>query len=246
MPRFLPLHSPLSFTVKDCEVTGCLLSPVAKTTVGVIARDWSDWLSALAFVPLVPTWVWILDCKWERVARTVLPNAAFINGFTSSLPPVDILLLSGVTLLNCSISLKNCPSSLILSTSRLKVAFGWISRFWKLPHRMTGGCTDGVWKVYSLHRASFVSPPCLFTSPSLPAGSLRRVLNTSASGGCNISLPSADRVRLLDDVCKLNHLKSLFSVPSVFYPSGWRSRRLSFPECSNYGISHRLFIVLCL
>ena len=55
MPRSLPLHSPLSFTVKDCEVTGCLLPPVAKTTVGVIARDWSDWLSALAFVPLVPT-----------------------------------------------------------------------------------------------------------------------------------------------------------------------------------------------
>ena len=48
---------------------------------------------------------------------------------------------------------------------------------------MTGGCTDGVWRVYSLHRASFVFLPCLFTSPSLPAGSIRRVLNTSASGG---------------------------------------------------------------
>ena len=68
---------------------------------------------------------------------------------------------------------------------------------------MTGGCTDDVWIVYSLHRVSFVSSPCLFTFPSLPADSLRRVLNTSASSGCNISLPSANRVRLLDDVCKM-------------------------------------------
>ena len=111
---------------------------------------------------------------------------------------------------------------------------------------MTGGCTDDVWIVYSLHRVSFVSPPCLFTSPSLPADSLRRVLNTSASSGCNISLPSANRVRLLDDVCKLNHLKSLFSVPSVFLlPVGVLDGFLSL-SCSNYGISHRLFIVLCL
>ena len=63
MPRILPLHSPLSFLVQDREVTGCLFPPVATTTVGVILRDWSDWFSALAFVPLVPTWVWILDCK---------------------------------------------------------------------------------------------------------------------------------------------------------------------------------------
>ena len=143
MPRLLPFHSPLSFLVKDREVTGCLLPPVATTTVGVIARDLSDWLSALAFVPLVPTWVWILDCKWERVARTVLPTAAFINGFTSSLPSVDILLLSGVTLLNCRISLLECPSSLILSTSRLRAAFGWISRFWKLPHHMIRALSSG-------------------------------------------------------------------------------------------------------
>ena len=57
MPRILPLHSPLSFLVQDREVTGCLLPPVATTTVGVIARDWSDWFSALAFVPLVSTWL---------------------------------------------------------------------------------------------------------------------------------------------------------------------------------------------
>ena len=49
MPRSLPFHSPLSFTVKDCEVTGCLLPPVATTTVGVIARDWSDWFSGFGF-----------------------------------------------------------------------------------------------------------------------------------------------------------------------------------------------------
>ena len=129
MSRPLLLHSPLSFRVQDCAVSGYLVPSVATTTVGAIARNWSDWLSALAFVPLVPTWVWILDCKWEKVARQVLPTATFINGFTSSLPSVDILLLSGVTLVTCRITLFDCPSSLILSTSRLRVAFGWIPRF---------------------------------------------------------------------------------------------------------------------
>ena len=63
MPRILPLHSYFSLLVQDREVTGFLLPPVATTTVSVIARTWSDWFSTLAFVPLVSTWVWILDCK---------------------------------------------------------------------------------------------------------------------------------------------------------------------------------------
>ena len=84
------------------------------------------------------------------------------------------------------------------------------------------------WKFYSLHRVSLVSPPCLVTSQSLPSGSLRRVINSSASGGRDMSQPSAAQVGLLDQVFKLNHLKSLFSLPSAFLSSGWCSRRLSF------------------
>ena len=75
-----------------------------------------------------------------------------------------------------------------------------------------------------------MSSPCLATSRSLPSDSLRRVINSSVSGGRDIAQPSAARVGLLDSVCKLIHFKSLFSLPSVFSSSGWCYRRLSFPK----------------
>ena len=60
MPRSLPSYFPFSFHVTVNSVKGSLLPMEASTIVGIIARDWCEWLSVLAFVPLVPTWVWIL------------------------------------------------------------------------------------------------------------------------------------------------------------------------------------------
>ena len=76
------------------------ISPGHLNTVGIIAREWYEWLFTLAFVSLVSTWVWILDSKWERVARNTFPRASFINGLSTSLPSVDILLL-GFTPMSC-------------------------------------------------------------------------------------------------------------------------------------------------
>ena len=105
MPRLLTFYSLLSFHKTGSSVKGFLLPPATSTTVGIIARDWCEWLSALAFVPLVPTWILILESKLNRVARKAFPNASFINGSSTSLSPMYILLLSGVTLPKCRVSL---------------------------------------------------------------------------------------------------------------------------------------------
>ena len=197
MLRFLLFYSPLSFHVTGNSVKTSILPLAASTTVCVIARDWCEWLPALAFVPLVPIWVWILESKWDKVARQKIP----LLPFSTDLLP---LYLGGCSpywwryFTSMSGLVKDCPSILILSTSRLRDSFGWISRFKRLPHAKIGRCTDDAWKIYSFHSVSLVSPPCLVTSPFLPAGSLRRVIHTSTSGGCNISQPSADQVNFLD------------------------------------------------
>ena len=52
-----------------------LSSPPSRVnyTVGIIAREWCEWLPTSTFVPLVPTWVYIFVSKWERVARKAFP-----------------------------------------------------------------------------------------------------------------------------------------------------------------------------
>ena len=107
MPRLLLLHSPLSFQVSNNAVIGALIPPVTSTAVGIIAREQCEWLPALALVPLVPTWIWMTDIKWERVVKKLFPTTSFINGFSTSLPPVDIILLGRVTLHQYRISLKD-------------------------------------------------------------------------------------------------------------------------------------------
>ena len=99
------------------EVVGCLLSQGTSASIGIIASTWGEWLPALQFVPIQPTWVWILDNFWEKILKRLYPRVVFISGLTSPLPPVDVLLLSRVTLGQCNISLEHCPFSLILSTA---------------------------------------------------------------------------------------------------------------------------------
>ena len=58
------------------------------------------------------------------------------------LPPVDILLLSKITLSQCHVVLDQCPASLLLSSLRLPSIKGWVHRFWRVKHSLVGGCTD--------------------------------------------------------------------------------------------------------
>ena len=37
--------------------------------VGLIAQEWCDWLPAFAYIPMQPTWFWIIDPKWESIVK---------------------------------------------------------------------------------------------------------------------------------------------------------------------------------
>ena len=80
------------------EVVGCLTSQGPSVSIGIIAATWGEWLPALQFIPIQPTWAWILDNFWKRFLQRLYPRVVFISGLTSPLPPVDVLLLSRVTL----------------------------------------------------------------------------------------------------------------------------------------------------
>ena len=83
-------------------------------TFGLICSEWCEWLPALPFVPILPLWIWCHSIRWCQILAKVLPNITFVDGFTTPLPAVDVLLLSRVTLGQCNILLKHCPASLIL------------------------------------------------------------------------------------------------------------------------------------
>ena len=166
-PRIFPLHNTLfvesttSACAKGGEVSDHLQisSTIQYLKLGLISLEWSEWLPALLFVPIEPTWVWVFSKKWERILRRCFPCANFVNGFDNVLPPVDILLLSKVTLAQCQISLDHCPCSLILATIRLRDRLWWIRRFWDVKHTFVGGCSDGHCRIHSLHRSNTVYAP---------------------------------------------------------------------------------------
>lgn len=85
--------------------------------IGIVALEWSDWLPALSFIPLIPLWIWILDPRWKAISVELFPEFTFIDGSTTSLPTVDILLLSSVLLSRCTIALSSAPFSLLVTTA---------------------------------------------------------------------------------------------------------------------------------
>ena len=154
---------------KGREVFGTLSDNTNSSLVGIVAKGWNDWLLSLAFIPLTPVWIWIFDKNWERISHRLYPSVVFIDGFTSPLPPVDILLLSRVTLRQCNITLALSPFSLILSTCKLRSSLDWIHKFWPVSHSHTGGSTDDRWVLHSLHRLGYASLSLWTSFPSLPA-----------------------------------------------------------------------------
>ena len=96
----LVLNTRSTCFAKGGEVFGTLSTNTNSSLVGIVAKGWNDWLLSLAFIP------------------------SFIDGFTSPLPSVDILLLSRATLRQCKITLARSPFSLVLSTCKLSSSLG--------------------------------------------------------------------------------------------------------------------------
>ena len=125
------------------EVVGCLRSQSQPVSIGIIASTWAEWLPALQFVPIKSVWVWITNNFWEHFLKRLFLRVVFISGPSFSLPPVNVLPLSQITLGQYNIDLHHCPASIIISTSRIRVLLGWIRKFWRIFHADVGGCTDG-------------------------------------------------------------------------------------------------------
>ena len=152
----------------------------------------------------------------------------FISGPSSSLPPVDVLLLSQITLGQCNIYLYHCPISLILSTSRLRIPLGWGRQFWRISHANVGGCIDGHLVLYSASRLGLaVALPPHSSTDFLTRDNERRVMCSTISNRQHISNPLAGSSSLVDTLFSLGITGLFFIVPSVYSPPGWCHRRLS-------------------
>ena len=115
------------------EVVGSLdLAQSSSMNIGLIAREWCEWLPARHYVPVDPIWVWIQDPRWLSIFSSFFPTVSFVDGNVDLLPPVDILLLSKIMLSQCNLVLDQCPVSLLLSSSRLLSVKGWVYRFWRV------------------------------------------------------------------------------------------------------------------
>ena len=158
--------------------------------LGLIANEECEWLPSLAFVSIHLLWIWILDDKWSNIAKKMYPDYVFIGGHNTTLPPVDALLLSRITLRQYNINLQICSVSLVLSTTRLRASLDWIYKYWRLCHMFTGGSTNSEYTLYSLHQVQFVSIPSLELDIPIPRVNICRVINTTASGGCEAVSPS--------------------------------------------------------
>ena len=237
-PRVFSLHNTLCVesTASTCdkggEVSGQLQIPseIQYLKLGLISLEWSEWLPALLLVPIEPTLVWVFDSKWERILRRCFPYAKFVNGRDHVLPPVDILLLSKVTLSQCKISLNHCPCSVIIATTRLRDHLGWIRRFWNIKHAFVGGCTDGHWRIHSLHRSRTVYAPNVEKHHKLPSGTIRRMVNSTISRGKVVVAPSSDTLQAIDEMYLIANASTVFLLPSVFSTTGWVKRQLHLDE----------------
>ena len=106
-----------------------------------------------------------------RIMPRNLDSRSFIDDSTTSLPAVDILLLSRVALSRCTITLSSAPFSLLITTASNISRGCWrpvrdIRRkksFWTVPHSQVGCGTTALFKLYSLSRISYFELPSLFS-----------------------------------------------------------------------------------
>ena len=168
--------------------------------------------------------------KLGTYVTSFLSQCSFIDGFTPPLPPMDILLLSWVTLRQCRIKLALSPISLVLSTSKLRSSLGCIHKFWPVSHSHTGDSTDGSWVLHSLHCLGYATLPLWTAFPLLPSGNIRRTIHTTVLGGTSAKVPSTLSVDSLDTLYLLSVKHHSYLVPSVFMKSGFCTHSLSLSE----------------
>ena len=209
-PRAVPLFQHLSSITKEDGIArnglveGHLLQneKVILPLIGIVALEWSDWLLSLSFIPLTPLWVWILDPRWKAIIFKLFPEYNFIDGSTTSLPAVDILLLSKVSLSRCMIKLSSAPFSLLVTTSnniskgcwRSVRDIAWKKKFWIVPHTQVGGGTTGLFKLHSLSRISYFELPSISFLPHLPSGNVGRVVDEMSGAANSVLDTSLDAV----------------------------------------------------
>ena len=109
-----------------------------------------------------------------------------------------------------------------------------MSKFWKLSHAQIGGCSDGNWTIYSVHRLGYLDPVPLSQSISLPVGSVHRVIDARAGNGRPVSCPSDTSASTSGISCHtlfpLRNPFARFVVPSAFSSTGWCLRTLTLQE----------------
>ena len=152
--------------------------------------------------------------------RRYFPYAKFVNGRDHVLPPVDILLLSKVTLSQCKIFLNHYPCSIFITTTRLRDHFGWIRRFWNVKHAFVGGCTDGHWRVHSLHRSRTVYAPNVEKHHKLLSGTIHRVVNFTISRGKVVVASSLDTLQAIDGMYLIANASTVFCYLRCFQQQG--------------------------
>ena len=97
-------------------VEGYLLPNESKLllVIGVIVKEWCDWIPILNFVPLYPLWIWVMYLRWRSICKHLFPNCILIDGAGVSLPAMDILLMSRISLHACAIDLKSIVQSMLI------------------------------------------------------------------------------------------------------------------------------------
>ena len=90
-PHFLAHHYEVfgllssSSTIQAVDNTACV-------SIGVIVREWAEWFPAVYSLYVQVAWVWVWDNTWVNKISKAFPVITFINGFTSALPLIDVLL----------------------------------------------------------------------------------------------------------------------------------------------------------
>ena len=254
-PRQIPLFQYLSSITKDDDIArnglveGHLLEDNVATLplIGIVALEWSNWLPALSFIHLTQLWIWFLDSRWRVICVRLFPDCSFIDGFNTSLPAVDILFLSRVSLSRFSIRLSSAPFSLLVTTAsnilrgcwRYIRYITWRKSCWRVPHSQVGGETTGLFKLYSLSRISSFKPPSLSSLPHPPAGNVGRVVDDKTGGDINADasvLHNASKYLLSSDLFPFTSPDTLFKVNLSSLIRDGRFEDCTLQSCFDCGI----------
>ena len=154
----------------------------------------------------------------------------FNDGYHSSLSPVDIILFNRITLRQCNIDLQTYPTSLILVLARFCSSLTYTFKYWCLNNFFAGSCTDSSYTLQSLHCLQFFSVPNLESVTPLLHGNIRRVINTTLSGGRVAASPSAAITILFHGIVASQDMFNFFLILSVFISLGWFTRRPTISE----------------